>query len=157
MITFLPYPSYNKSAEVLDDRRLGKQRVEALQITYALLGIGPDFEPRESNSYRNHPAVRMWWGNCRSLISYGMVVCLQWRAARKFDDSCLESFVNLQDNLRWLDCDYPIERDRVTKPIWIGDNRLHLAHQSNLVRKDPEHYRKFFPEVSDNLEYWWPA
>jgi len=32
MQTFLPYPDFAASSAVLDDRRLGKQRVEALQI-----------------------------------------------------------------------------------------------------------------------------
>ena len=32
MQTFLPYKSFKKSAETLDYQRLGKQRVEAMQI-----------------------------------------------------------------------------------------------------------------------------
>ena len=38
MQTFLPYKSFNKSFKVLDYRRLGKQRVEAMQILNVLLG-----------------------------------------------------------------------------------------------------------------------
>lgn len=38
MQTFLPYPNFIGSAKVLDSRRLGKQRVENLQIMQALLG-----------------------------------------------------------------------------------------------------------------------
>ena len=34
--TFLPYPDFERTAEVLDDRRLGKQRVEVLQILNAM-------------------------------------------------------------------------------------------------------------------------
>jgi Pyrimidine dimer DNA glycosylase len=37
MQTFLPYPDFVACARVLDSRRLGKQRVEALQILRALL------------------------------------------------------------------------------------------------------------------------
>jgi len=36
MNTFLPYPDFVKSAQCLDYRRLGKQRVEAWQIYLAL-------------------------------------------------------------------------------------------------------------------------
>jgi hypothetical protein len=32
MQTFLPYPNFKKSLQILDYRRLGKQRVEAYQI-----------------------------------------------------------------------------------------------------------------------------
>ena len=38
MQTFLPYPSMGQSVRCLDYRRLGKQRVEALQILNALDG-----------------------------------------------------------------------------------------------------------------------
>mgnify|MGYP001181886526 FL=1 len=38
MQTFLPYESFRKSAEVLDWRRLGKQRVEGMQIINAIEG-----------------------------------------------------------------------------------------------------------------------
>lgn len=44
------------------------------------------------------------------------------------------------------------------RPPHIFDNpELYLSHQSNLVRKLPEHYRKFFPDVPDNLPYVWPT
>lgn len=36
MATFLLYPDFSRSAAVLDDRRLGKQRVETLQVVRAL-------------------------------------------------------------------------------------------------------------------------
>ena len=41
-------------------------------------------------------------------------------------------------------------------PGWLGDEALHRSHQSALVRKDPEHYRRFFPDVPDDLPYVWP-
>lgn len=42
MQTFLPYADFRASAHVLDRQRLGKQRVETLQIMQALLGIKLD-------------------------------------------------------------------------------------------------------------------
>jgi hypothetical protein len=41
-------------------------------------------------------------------------------------------------------------------PPWIGDENFHLSHRSNLIRKFPEHYRKFWPDVPDDLPYIWP-
>ena len=38
MQTFLPYPDFKKSASCLDYKRLGKQRVEGLQILNAIQG-----------------------------------------------------------------------------------------------------------------------
>jgi len=54
MQTFLPQISFKESAECLDNRRLGKQRVEAMQIMKALLL--PEY------GWKNHPAVKMWKG-----------------------------------------------------------------------------------------------
>src|SRR5687768_5243480 len=52
--TFLPYPDFERSARALDPRRLGKQRVEVLQICNAL--------HRETGGWINHPVTRMWRG-----------------------------------------------------------------------------------------------
>jgi len=42
-------------------------------------------------------------------------------------------------------------------PPWFGDDAVHRSHQSALVRKDPDHYRRYFPDVPDDLPYTWPA
>ena len=39
MQTFMPYPSFSRSASVLDRQRLCKQRVESLQILDALKAL----------------------------------------------------------------------------------------------------------------------
>ena len=54
MQTFLPYADFAETARVLDQRRLGKQRVEALQVLRALFIPG--------YGWRHHPVVRMWRG-----------------------------------------------------------------------------------------------
>lgn len=40
-------------------------------------------------------------------------------------------------------------------PNWLTEDFCR-AHQSNLLRKDEQHYRKYFPNVPDNLPYIWP-
>ena len=52
MQTFLPYKDFTKSAKALDNKRLGKQRVEVKQILNALDG--------KSKGWTNHPATNMW-------------------------------------------------------------------------------------------------
>ena len=42
MQTFLPYADFQRSAQVLDYKRLGKQRVEALQIHNIVSGKRTD-------------------------------------------------------------------------------------------------------------------
>lgn len=44
-----------------------------------------------------------------------------------------------------------------TIPPWLGMRALHLSHQSNLVRKDPEHYGRLFQNVPGDLPYVWPV
>ncbi|MEP6461939.1 MAG: MSMEG_6728 family protein [Frankiaceae bacterium] len=70
MQTFLPFPSLLASAVTLDDRRLGKQRVEAFQILRAL--VFPTY------GWKNHPAVAMWRGFTPALVGYGLTICREW-------------------------------------------------------------------------------
>src|SRR6056297_3518270 len=56
MQTFLPYRDPKSSAKVLDNKRLGKQRVETVQILNTLLN------PKGKAGWKNHPAVLMWAG-----------------------------------------------------------------------------------------------
>jgi len=50
MQTFLPYKDYDQCAEILDNKRLNKQILEAYQILKVLSGKSP------SGAWRNHPA-----------------------------------------------------------------------------------------------------
>jgi|ERR1039458_7305266 hypothetical protein len=137
MQTFLPYDSFQRSAKVLDQRRLGKQRVEVLQLLKTL---------RDGGGYSNHPAARMWRGHEYDLALYGVAVCQAWRRLG-FKDTCLEKIELLGE-------DFP---DDTSSPPWLGDECFHLSHRSNLVRKLPEHYRQFWPDVPDDMPYVWPA
>lgn len=142
MQTFLTHWSFTRTAEVLDYKRLGKQRVEAKQIYLALT--------RKSYGWQNHPAVKMWRGHECSLLVYGYAICREWRK-RGFRDSLLPWFK------RQLLRRTRSRKDMLLGPKWLNSRRFHLAHRSNLVRKDAAHYRKYFPRVKDNLPYIWPS
>lgn len=135
MQTFLPYPDFKKSAEVLDNRRLGKQRVETYQILRTLLGI--------SQGWKNHPAVKMWRGCERALAEYGMAMCTEW-IRRGCNDTCLEKIAALTPMRAF------------TYPVWFGDDAFHASHRSNLMRKS-EHYHKFGWTEPHDLPYVWPS
>ncbi len=139
MQTFLPYADFVRSAESLDNKRLGKQRVETYQILRVLAGI--------TNGWQNHPAVKMWRGHELSLIEYGEAVCEEW-IKRGFNDTCLLKIGNMR-------ADFAGKPD--AHPVWIGREELHLSHQSNLIRKDPIYYIPVFGNVADDMEYVWPA
>ncbi|MFP4145455.1 MAG: MSMEG_6728 family protein [Phycisphaeraceae bacterium] len=136
MQTFLPWPDFDRSAEVLDRQRLGKQRVETLQILRAL--ADPDY------GWQSHPAVRMWRGYEHHLVRYGLAICHAW-TGRGYRDRCA-------GQIRELAPPGPAPAE----PPWLGDEALHRSHRSNLLRKNPEHYGPLFPDVPDDLPYVWP-
>ena len=78
MQTFLPFPDFKRSARALDQRRLGAQRVEALQVFNALTVPG--------HGYRHHPAARMWRGYEEGLLRYALTMAEEWQR-RGFDDT----------------------------------------------------------------------
>lgn len=145
MQTFLPDPRFTVSAAQLDYRRLGKQRVEAFQILETLAGL--------TDRWKHHPAVVMWT-NCEvTLAKYGLAMCNEW-ASRGYEDNMRVRFLDLMQDGLYQGVWIPRQNDGV--PWWLGSKGFHLSHQSNLVRKDPEHYRQYYPDVPDNFEYVWP-
>jgi hypothetical protein len=47
--------------------------------------------------------------------------------------------------------------DDITLPAWIGDDRVHASHRSNLLRKNPAYYAAHGWTEPDNIEYYWPV
>lgn len=158
MQTFLPYKSFTKSAEVLDWQRLGKQRVEALQIHNVLTGnvsrkcpkckgkykgieVCPtcQCELKKNVGWQHHPAVLMWKGYENALVEYKNIMILEWQKR------------GYKNSMELIKLTTPI-----TYPPWIGNEELHRSHRSNLLRKDFEYYSKHFKDP-DNLPYIWPV
>lgn len=130
MQTFLPYPDFLESAKCLDYRRLGKQRVECLQL---LRGQFP-----------NHPAAKMWRKHEYQLGCYGLIVCQIWKNFG-YQDSCYGKIL--------------AERNKFTDtgmPKWFGREDFHRAHRSNLLSKDFGFYHNKFPHDKPGLPYIWP-
>lgn len=136
MQTFVPYPNIKSSAESLDKKRLGKQRVETLQILNCIIKGG--------KGWSNHPAVKMWRQNPHGLAAYGLVVCRTW-IELGCADTCTEKISSL------------IEPDESDLPTWWGDERVHSSHRSNLVRKDPNFYSAHGWTDDPEAPYFWPV
>ncbi len=148
--TFLPYPSFAATAAVLDDRRLGKQRVEVIQIVRATFVPG--------YGWASHPATPMWGGHAEALESYVGAVCDEWRA-RGFEHTCRAT---VRQDLAAAGVAGPVRSQEELAaagllPAWLGDDDLHRSHRSALLRKDPSHYRSRFPDDPDDLPYVWPV
>jgi hypothetical protein len=134
LLTFLPYYSFTKSLQCLDDKRLGKQRVEAMQILNAL-------EPGSASRWRNHPAVKMWKGWEKALHLYKDLAMIEWRD-RGFNNAMALTFGGLPNS-------------EVEYPSWLTPEFC-AAHRSNLLRKDPVFYGRYGWTEPRNLPYIWP-
>ena len=149
MQTFLPYADFERTARVLDLKRLGKQRVECIQVLRGLT--------RSDYGWRHHPAVKMWKGFEEALGRYSFTCCEVW-VERGFADTCAATIgVDLRDaGVTAVRTQAELARDDALPP-WLGDPDFHRSHQSALVRKDPEFYGPIFPDVPDDIEYVWPS
>lgn len=133
MQTFLPRPDLDYCAEVLDWRRLGKQRVECKQILSAITDGG---------GWANHPAVVMWRDHVPFLARYAQ--------------ACVDEWVRRGYNNTMDFKEHYLDR-RAVKPDWWGIERLHSCHRANLIRKDPVYYGQYGWSEDPMTGYYWPV
>jgi hypothetical protein len=140
--TFLPYADFALSAAALDSARLGKQRVEVLQILRAITF--------PSYGWTNHPATQMWRGYVPALTSYGLAMVDAWTGRGAADSTRAQIAEFAVDAVG-------ASAGSLAMPSWLGNEALHRSHQSNLIRKFPEFYGPKFPGVPETIEYLWPG
>jgi hypothetical protein len=144
MQTFLPFSNFG-SVKFLDRSRLGKQRVEVLQMLKAIISNG---------RYAEHVVSRSWRGHEHALAQYGLETCQAW-IERGYKDSCFHKIAAfIGGDLANVKLD-KTGQEVVTLvqehgtfsdtglPWWIGDERVHSSHRARLLAKDEEHYRQF--------------
>ena len=141
MQVFLPYPDFNQSAKSLDMKRLGKQRVECLQLLNSISKINKG-EP--IRGWKNHPCRKIWHNFSNALVEYGQVICAEWKS-RGYKDTCYEKISSHYDHSK-----------PTVYPNFVGNEDFHKSHRSMLIQKQPDFYRPKFPNTPDNLEYIWP-
>lgn len=134
MNTFLPYADFALSASVLDRQRLGKQRVECLQILTAL---------KNGGGWSNHPCTKQWKGYETALAWYGLAICNEWKN-RGYKDTVAEKIKKFIV-------------DPLIMPPWLGREDFHASHRSNLLRKAPLWYSRYGWKEPNNLPYVWPS
>ena len=142
MTTFLPYQDFRSSALALDNQRLGKQRIEVLQLAKCIA--------YDSKGWKNHPATAMWRPYLDCLIYYGMTCCKVWQG-KGFKDTVWT------DLYMMLEVPYDEGMKNVPYPPWLGSHRLHSSHRSRLLMKDLGFYRKHSWEETPSERYFWPA
>ncbi len=89
----------------------------------------------------------MWEGSERVLADYAITCIEEWKK-RGYKDTCLDKILKLKEM-------FPPESNK--KPWWLGDEKFHLSHASNLLRKNPQYYSQFFGNIPNNLPYLWPT
>jgi hypothetical protein len=139
MQTFLPYKDFEKSAEVLDNKRLNKQILEGYQILNVLNNDDP------KAGWRNHPAVKMWRGYEGQLWLYIMSMIAEADVRGIKTDTNLANLKALKARTggSW----------GYTMPAWYQDadmmNRVTATHKANLYKKDSIYYCDFFDVLKD--------
>jgi hypothetical protein len=135
--TFLPLPNYRATAQCLDYRRLGKQRIEAKMLLEILLeGIDKSKSP-----WRFHPVVKMWEGSEYSLCMYGMIMCEEW-IDRRYKDTTLQFFQDTHAKL-------------IDQPYQYLSEEIRSSHRSALLKKDYEHYKQMGWKEKPIIDYKW--
>lgn len=136
MQTFVPIASFDMITSKLDYRRLGKQRVECLQMLRALRG--------KTQGWKNHAATKMWIGHEDALVGYGVAVCVEWRR-RGYKDTCLAKILRLRS-----------KNKTALLPEWWG-GKIHSRHRAVLLRKSPKWYSQFGWKEKPATENYWPT
>lgn len=139
MQVFVPLPDIEASVQALDVPRLGKQRVEALQMLSSLAG--------KSAGWLDHPAARMWAGYEQGLLSYAAACCLRVRSLG-WVDHVLEQVYERQADFGHLIHDPPL-------PPWWG-GPVHASHRARLIvkehyRGEGSHYADLWPDDYDHV------
>jgi len=129
--TFLPVANFHASAQMLDYRRLGRQRVEAKQLINAIItGEG---------GWTHHPAAHMWQHNLGALMRYHDICIAEW-VRRGYKNTMAPFGVRV-----------------CLLPIWFGDDLFHSRHRAALLAKDPVFYQKYDWKEQPKVEYLWPT
>ena len=137
MQIFLPYPSFKQSLKVLDNKRLGKQRVETYQIISAITQR-PKLDGTPYKGWLNHPCTIMWKNNLNALKEYLNLSISEW-VSRGFNNTMVfEEIIG------------PVEY-----PNFIGFERFHSSHRANLLKKDFEFYSKYKWTEDPSNPYVW--
>lgn len=142
MQVFLPFSDFKTSLEVLDNKRLLKQLVEAKQI---ITGTG----------FSSHPITLAWQHFIPALRAYVEVGRHIW--VRR----------GIETRGRAYSWSWDPEAPEVYElPPWVGLEPYHVSHATALLCKDPSHYTsRVAPAITASLmdvceaadvPYLWP-
>lgn len=142
MIIFLPHACIVRSVQVLDDLRLGKQRLEAKQVYLSLT--------QKDYKWSNHPASKMFIDPVSQKPYLNFI--------KAYYNSCLDEWISRgkSNSMEYIEVDKLSKDDY---PWFWGWLEFHYSHQASLFRKHPYYYISKFelPEKYLDLGYIWPT
>lgn len=161
---FVIVPDIYKTAELLDNKRLGKQRVEAKQIIDILENY--DNTRTFAKGWSNHPATKSWIGFTNHLKVYYNIICREWikrgftqnMSLYSIDESLFNIIPTTFDGIS-INFDKTLI-NQYSFPVWFSFYPFYMSHQAALCRKDPLHYKFLLrDEIKPFLElgYLWPC
>lgn len=142
----LDHKDISKTFDILDIRRLCKQRCEGWQVFCAALGIS-------NKRWQNHPCTKLWKDYLPYLVFVYLRLCMKkWKLLgcdnTKSNVNFWKMVFHLIIRFKWIP----------RKPKFI-DKDFVLRHRSNLIRKEIEKQQKIRDEynkkekLSDDIEY----
>ncbi|CAO3593840.1 unnamed protein product [Absidia cylindrospora] len=143
---FLISQIFSDTAKILDNKRLGKQRVETFQIINILDKKIKKGNKKKRIGFVNHPAVKAWDGHSDALKLYCNAMLEEWERR------------GFKNNMAYYDV---ADAAHVKLPAWVYNEKIHMSHKARLVQKDGSHYGPLFPEVVGTeymrRGYIWPS
>ena len=122
---------FKNIAKILDNKRLGKQRIEAKEIINILDG------KTKKKGFSHHPATLMWKGYIPALKAYYNAMIDEWK---------LRGYKN---TLR----KYPLPKN-IKIPWFLNNRSILLSYQANLLKKNFDYYHYFFKDVPKKYFYY---
>ncbi len=127
-----------KSLQSLDNKRLGKQRVETYQIISAITQR-PKLDGTPYKGWLNHPCTIMWKKNVPALKLYLNLSIEEWI------DRGFKNTMEFET----------ISKEEIKLPEWFGNERFHSSHRANLLKKEPDFYSKYGWSENPSDPYVW--
>jgi len=144
MQTFMPYEDFQKSASVLDKKRLFKQVVETRQIlaTNGVHVLKVNGEPYK-HSHVHHPLHKIWKNYLDGLKFYHDVFLFECLFVRHIN-TVMKPFYKFNS----------VTQKDFIYPDLIGYEPFHRSMRSMLVKKKPDFYSQYGWEILDENYIW---
>ena len=161
---FIIVPDLQRTAELLDRSRLGKQRLEALQIINCLTEY--DSTGTITRGWKNHPATKSWIGFTNHLKVYFNVITREWIKRGYLNTMPLYEIDETPYHI--VQCGFngtsiifdPNQFNSYSFPFWVSFYPFYMSNQASLCRKDPKHYSFLLRDELKpflNHGYFWPC